>query len=44
MGWMFMPLVKYHGGGTAATIEPLREHLAYYQQRLINLFNAGVQV
>ena len=44
MGWMFLPLVQYHGGGTAATIEPLREHLAHYQQHLINLFNAGVQV
>lgn len=22
MGWMFVPLVQYHGGGAAATIEP----------------------
>ncbi len=43
MGWMFVPLVQYHGGGPAATIEPLKEHLAHYEQRLINLFTAGVQ-
>ncbi|TVP99730.1 MAG: hypothetical protein EA359_16705 [Balneolaceae bacterium] len=43
MGWMFVPLVEYHGGGAAATIEPLREHLEHYGQRLANLFGAGVQ-
>jgi hypothetical protein len=43
MGWMFVPLVQYHGGGQAATIEPLKEHLPHYQQRLANLFGAGVQ-
>lgn len=43
MGWMFVPLVEYQGGGAAATIEPLREHLAHYNQRLANLFGAGVQ-
>ncbi len=43
MGWMFVPLVQYHGGGAAATIEPLKEHLPHYQQRLANLFGAGVQ-
>lgn len=43
MGWMFVPLVEYHGGGKAATIEPLREHLPHYGQRLANLFGAGVQ-
>lgn len=43
MGWMFVPLVEYHGGGPAATIEPLREHLPHYEQRLANLFGAGVQ-
>ncbi|SHN33025.1 hypothetical protein SAMN04488057_12114 [Cyclobacterium lianum] len=43
MGWMFVPLVQYHGGGEAATIEPLREHLPHYEQRLANLFGAGVQ-
>lgn len=43
MGWMFVPLVEYQGGGVAATIEPLREHLPHYGQRLANLFGAGVQ-
>jgi hypothetical protein len=43
MGWMFVPLTEYHGGGAAATIEPLSEHLEHYGQRLANLFGAGVQ-
>ncbi|WP_162340542.1 hypothetical protein [Cyclobacterium salsum] len=43
MGWMFVPLVQYHGGGEEATIEPLKEHLPHYEQRLANLFGAGVQ-
>lgn len=43
MGWMFVPLVQYQGGGAAATIEPLKEHLPHYEQRLANLFGAGVQ-
>ncbi len=43
MGWMFVPLVEYQGGGEAATIEPLKEHLSHYEQRLANLFGAGVQ-
>lgn len=43
MGWMFVPLVEYHGGGAAASIEPLKDHLPHYEQRLANLFGAGVQ-
>lgn len=43
MGWMFVPLVEYQGGGAEATIEPLKEHLPHYGQRLANLFGAGVQ-
>ncbi|MCX6884302.1 MAG: hypothetical protein NTX27_04595 [Verrucomicrobia bacterium] len=42
MGWMFVPLTEYQGGGAAATIEPLSEHLDHYGQRLANLFGAGV--
>ena len=43
MGWMFVPLTEYHGGGAAATIEPLKDHLAHYQDMLaVNLGN-GVQ-
>ena len=43
MGWMFVPLTQYHGGGAAATIEPLHQHLDHYEARLSNLFGAGVQ-
>lgn len=43
MGWMFVPLTQYHGGGAAATIEPLHEHRDHYEARLANLFGAGVQ-
>ncbi|HEY9175734.1 MAG TPA: hypothetical protein VI136_25935, partial [Verrucomicrobiae bacterium] len=42
MGWMFVPLTEYHGGGAAATIEPLKDHLPHYETRLANLFGAGV--
>jgi hypothetical protein len=43
MGWMFVPLTEYHGGGAAATIEPLHAHLDHYETRLANLFGGGVQ-
>ena len=43
MGWMMVPLTEYGGGGAAATIEPLKDHLPHYQQRLANLLGAGVQ-
>lgn len=43
MGWMFVPLTQYHGGGEAATIEPLHEHIDHYSHRMADLFGAGVQ-
>ncbi len=43
MGWMFVPLVEYHGGGAAATLEPLSEHLDAYEQHLSQNLLAGVQ-
>lgn len=43
MGWMFVPLTEYHGGGAAATLEPLSEHLADYEQFLALNLGAGVQ-
>jgi hypothetical protein len=43
MGWMHVPLVPYHGGGDAAKIEPLHEHLDVYTQILTQLFGSGVQ-
>ncbi len=43
MGWMFVPLTQYHGGGEAATIEPLHEHLDHYRRMLEANLGAGVQ-
>ena len=43
MGWMFVPLVQYQGGGDAATLEPLRDHLAAYGAHLAQNFASGVQ-
>lgn len=43
MGWMFVPLTQYHGGGEAATIEPLDRHLDHYERMLSAHFGAGVQ-
>ena len=43
MGWMHVPLIQYHGGGKAATYEPLEENLDDYEHRYINLFTSGVQ-
>jgi len=42
MGWMFVPLVEYHGGGAAATFEPLCEHLEEYERHLAQNFGSGV--
>ena len=42
MGWMFVPLVEYHGGGAAATFEPLCEHLDNYESHLAQNFGSGV--
>ena len=43
MGWMFVPLTEYHGGGAAATIEPLHKHLDHYEQMLMSNLGGGVQ-
>ena len=43
MGWMFVPLVEYHGGGKDATLEPLCEHLDAYEAHLAQNLGAGVQ-
>lgn len=42
MGWMFVPLVEYHGGGAEATFEPLSEHLVEYEWHLAQNFGSGV--
>jgi len=43
MGWMFVPLTQYHGGGAAATIEPLSEHLHHYEKMMVSNLLLGVQ-
>lgn len=43
MGWMFVPLVEYQGGGAAATIEPLKEHLTDYELHFANTLGYGAQ-
>jgi len=43
MGWMFVPLTQYHGGGAAATIEPLDEHIDHYRRMLQSNLGYGVQ-
>ena len=42
-GWMMVPLTEYQGGGPAATIEPLKDHLPDYEAHLANTLGAGVQ-
>ncbi|MBW7928492.1 MAG: hypothetical protein H3C58_10500, partial [Fimbriimonadaceae bacterium] len=43
MGWMFVPLSQYHGGGAAATIEPLDQNLPTYEAHIANCLGMGVQ-
>ena len=43
MGWTFVPLVQYQGGGEAATIEPLKDHLQDYEMHLANNLGYGAQ-
>jgi hypothetical protein len=43
MGWGFVPLVKYQGGGPEAVLEPLSEHLKDYEQLMMQYYGAGVQ-
>lgn len=43
MRWSFIPLAQYHGGGAAATIEPLHEHLDHYEMMLVSNIGMGIQ-
>jgi len=43
MGWGFVPLTAYHGGGADAVLEPLNEHLDDYRQLMMQYYGAGVQ-
>ncbi|MCE9560241.1 MAG: alpha-galactosidase [Armatimonadetes bacterium] len=43
MGWMFVPLTEYQGGGKAATIEPLKDNLVDYELHFANTLGYGAQ-
>jgi len=43
MGWGFVPLTKYQGGGNEAVLEPLSEHLKDYKQLMMQYYGAGIQ-
>jgi len=43
MAWTFVPLTEYHGGGEAATLEPLSEHLDAYKAHMVQNYGSGVQ-
>lgn len=43
MGWGFVPLTKYQGGGPEAVLEPLSEHIKDYEQLMMQYYGAGVQ-
>ena len=42
MGWMFMPLLNYEGGGQEAWFQPLRDHLEEYSFGMGQYLSAGV--
>lgn len=41
--WTFVPLTQYHGGGAAATLEPLKDHLKDYVAHMMQNYGSGVQ-
>jgi len=41
--WSFVPLVEYQGGGAAATLEPLKDHLYEYKTLMFQNYSTGVQ-
>ena len=43
MGWGYVPLTKYQGGGEDAVLEPLQDHLEDYEQLMMQYYGAGVQ-
>jgi hypothetical protein len=43
MAWTFVPLTQYHGGGAAATLEPLADHLQDYDAHMTQNYGSGVQ-
>jgi hypothetical protein len=43
MCWTFVPLTQYHGGGSLATMEPLKDHLKDYENQMMQNYGSGVQ-
>ncbi len=43
MGWGFVPLTKYQGGGPEAVLEPLADHLPDYEKLMVQYYGSGVQ-
>jgi hypothetical protein len=43
MGWGFVPLTRYQGGGPEAVLEPLKDHLKDYEMLMVQYYGAGVQ-
>ena len=43
MGWGFVPLTRYQGGGPEAVLEPLEDHLKDYEMLMVQYYGAGVQ-
>jgi len=43
MGWGFVPLTRYQGGGPEAVLEPLSEHLDDYKALMMEYYGSGVQ-
>ena len=43
MGWGFVPLTRYQGGGPEAVLEPLQDHLKDYEMLMVQYYGAGVQ-
>lgn len=43
MGWGFVPLTRYQGGGPEAVLEPLKDHLRDYEQLMVQYYGSGVQ-
>ncbi|MHA4846175.1 hypothetical protein ACX0G7_18500 [Flavitalea antarctica] len=43
MGWGFVPLTRYQGGGPEAVLEPLSEHIKDYEQLMMQYYGSGVQ-
>ncbi|BAU52765.1 alpha-galactosidase [Mucilaginibacter gotjawali] len=43
MGWGFVPLTRYQGGGPEAVLEPLSGHLDDYKALMMEYYGSGVQ-